>query len=136
MNRFSVIWSDIPANSSTVRGTVRSMLSCHTTSAATSLPFHFYIAFFRQNGVLPHDQISDRRLINLFGHSLIHMCVPGLRNRYYDSLRDGRSGDRIPVGTKFSAAVKTGPGAHPAGSLSRGQSSRGVALTTHSQLVP
>jgi hypothetical protein len=38
----------------------------------------------------------------------------------------GRSGDRIPVGTRFSAAVQTGPGAHPAsctmgtGSLSWG----------------
>jgi len=26
----------------------------------------------------------------------------------------GRSGDRIPVGKKFSAPVQTGPGAHPA----------------------
>ena len=25
-----------------------------------------------------------------------------------------RSGDRIPVGTRFSATVQTGPGAHPA----------------------
>jgi hypothetical protein len=26
----------------------------------------------------------------------------------------GRSGDRIPVGARFSAPVQTGPGAHPA----------------------
>ena len=26
----------------------------------------------------------------------------------------GRSGDRIPVGARFSAQVQTGPGAHPA----------------------
>jgi hypothetical protein len=38
----------------------------------------------------------------------------------------GRSGDRIPVGARFSAPVQTGPGAHIAsyimgtGSLSRG----------------
>jgi hypothetical protein len=31
-----------------------------------------------------------------------------------DSLRAGRSGDRIPVGARFLAPVQTGPGAHPA----------------------
>jgi len=54
----------------------------------------------------------------------------------------GRSGDRIPVGTKFSAPVLSGHGTHPAsytmgtGSLSRGLSGRGVALTTHPYLEP
>jgi hypothetical protein len=33
--------------------------------------------------------------------------------RYSDSLRDGRFGDRIPVGARFSAPVQTGLGAHP-----------------------
>ena len=28
-------------------------------------------------------------------------------------LRDGRSGDRVPMGERFSAPVHTGPGAHP-----------------------
>jgi hypothetical protein len=43
----------------------------------------------------------------------------GLRSRYSDSLRFGRSGDRIQVGARFSAPVQTGPGVHPA-SYTRG----------------
>ena len=66
------------------------------------------------------------------------ICGPGLINRCSDSLRDGRFGYRIPVGggARFSAPVQADPGAHPAsstmgaGSLSRGYSGRGVAMTT------
>ena len=59
-----------------------------------------------------------------------------------DWLREGRSGDRIPVGTRFSAPVQTDPGAHPAsckmvtGSFPGVKSSRGVTLTLHPLLVP
>jgi hypothetical protein len=56
----------------------------------------------------------------------IFLRGPGYLSRYSISPRDGRSGDRIPVGARFSAPVQTGPGAHPASykivteSLSRG----------------
>ena len=35
------------------------------------------------------------------------------RSLHEDSLRTGQSGDRIPVGTRFSAPVQTGPGGPP-----------------------
>jgi hypothetical protein len=66
----------------------------------------------------------------------------GQLSRYSDWLRAGRSGDRIPVGARFSALVQTGPGAHPAscimgtGSFPGVESGRGVTLTPHPLLVP
>jgi hypothetical protein len=63
-------------------------------------------------------------------------------SRYSDWLRAGRSGDRIPVGARFSAPVQTGPGAHPAsstmgtGSFPGVKSGRGMTLTLHPLLMP
>ena len=61
---------------------------------------------------------------------------------YSDWLLAGWSGDRIPVGARFSAPVQTGPGAHPAsctmgtGSFPGVKSGRGVTLIPHPLLVP
>jgi len=74
--------------------------------------------------------------------SLSMFCVPGSVVGYSDWLRAGRSGDRIPVGTRFSAPVQTVPGVHPASctmgtvSFPGVKSGRGVKLTPHPLLVP
>ena len=41
-------------------------------------------------------------------------CARIVQCQYSNSLRAGKSRDRIPVGVRFSAPIQTGPGAHPA----------------------
>ena len=73
---------------------------------------------------------------------LYNISGPVQLSRYSDWLRAGRSGDRIPVGVRYSAPIQTGPGAHPAsctmdtGSFPGVKSGRGVTLTPHPLLVP
>ena len=48
-----------------------------------------------------------------FVQALIDGCGPGKGPRYNDSLRAGRSGQRIPMRVRFSAPVQTAPEAKP-----------------------
>ena len=89
--------------------------------------------------VCPHRLKHDPTLLRLKLIDVIcEDCGPGS----VVWLRTGRSGDRIPVGTRFFAPLQTGPGAHPAsctmgtGSFTGVKSGRGVTLTPHPLLVP
>jgi len=42
------------------------------------------------------------------------ICFLYMVRKYSDWIGAGRSGDRIPVGSRFSVPVQTDPGAHPA----------------------
>ena len=81
-----------------------------------------------------HQEIPSFCLLTFLGG-------PGSSVGTATELRDGRSGDRIPVGRDFPP-VQTGPGAHTAsctmgtGSFPGGKYGRGVLLTTHPLLVP
>jgi hypothetical protein len=67
---------------------------------------------------------------------------PGWLSRHTDSLRAGRSGERIPMGARFFAPVQTVPGVHPASYKmgtdchTRWWSDRAVALIIHPHLAP
>jgi hypothetical protein len=51
--------------------------------------------------------------IYIYIYIIYHTCCgPGQLRRYSDSVRAGRSGDRLPVGARFSAPVQTGLWAH------------------------
>jgi len=71
-----------------------------------------------------------------------YICGPGSSVSIETGYEAGRSGDRIPVGARFSTPVQTEPGVHPAsctigiGSFPGVKSGRSVTLTPHPLLVP
>jgi len=83
------------------------------------------------------DILSKKNTLFIFPYS---MCRPGSS---VERLTTGWTvWDRIPVGTRFSAPVQTGPGAHPASckmdtwSFPGVKCGRRVLLTTHTLLLP
>ena len=66
------------------------------------------MVFLKFRWQLMHYNVNNSRWFSL------QFCGPGWLSRYSDSLWSERSGDRIPVGVRFSAPVQTGPGVHPA----------------------
>ena len=77
----------------------------------------------------------------LFSVSVLFIAGPEWLSPYSDSLRAGGFRDRIPVGTRFSAPVQTGPGAHPASYIGyrgypRDKLSWGLGVNHPPHLVP
>jgi len=63
---------------------------------------------------------------SLYLISLFHFSGRGWRSRYSNSLRNGYSGDRMPVGARYFVPVQTGPGTYPASSTIRTGFSPGI----------
>ena len=100
-----------------------------------------------QNSFVLTVNISVAIYVNTFFQKIsntVQSCllISPAPSRYSDLLRDVRSGDRIPVGARFSAPVQTGHGAHPAscamgtGYFPGVKSDRGLTLIPHPLLVP
>jgi hypothetical protein len=83
--------------------------------------------------------VQDMRLVSVKMKQYTNKCT--ILQYKVDLLRAGQSRDRIPVGSRFSALVQTGPEAHSAsytvgiGSF-QGEKRPHMTLTTHPHLAP
>ena len=91
-----------------ISNTIRlTLLHCRWTtkgSSETSVSTKLHdVTFYKTVTFIFREMILKRKIV-----------WSGKLSRYSGSLLDGRSGDRIPVGTRFSVPVQTFPGAPPA----------------------
>ena len=83
-----------------------------TTHRDEQLPSNAFFLFFRIS--LQYFSSQNFYILFLFCSTYLILCGPGYLSRYSDSLPPGRSGNRIPVGPRFSAPVQIVSGTHPA----------------------
>jgi hypothetical protein len=89
--------------------TERVVTACHGKSGY-SLPRKEWLQFATERVVTACHGKTEK---HIRGHKPRIVGGPEYLSRYSDSLRAGKSGDRIPVEAKFSFPVQSGPGVHP-----------------------
>jgi hypothetical protein len=73
------------------------------------------MARYRAVKIQPQWVVTPGKQTNITTITLIYIInISMLHRMYSDSLRVEQSGDRIPLRSKFSSPVQTGPGAHQA----------------------
>ena len=93
-------------------------ISCEVLRTLANERFNFsFIELILQKSSrkINHDGYGPKAITkHKYSSLLLEACGPRRLSRHSESLRPGRSGDRIPLWARFSAPVQTGPGAHSA----------------------
>ena len=128
-------WTDWPANSDTNMSGKCSHLHVFMTALRCNYYNHNYSPCPRNATEINHYDTVTR--VDVRSSTGVWNGLVEIYSSLWGFWWAGRSGDRTPVGTRFSAPVQTGPGAHPAswkigtGSFPVVKCGRGVLLTTH-----